>query len=91
MCIWVDIQRGRGRHAAFTLLELLVAIGISSILLALLLPAVQSLRESSRVAHCQSNLKQLALASHQYESTHRTFPSGGWGYQWQGFPDIQGH
>lgn len=91
MCVPLRSHRVQSSRWAFTLLELLVAVAISGILLAILLPAVQQARESSRVAQCQSNLKQLALASLQHESTHRALPSGGWGYQWQGFSDIQGH
>lgn len=60
----------------FTLVELLVVIGIIGILVALFLPAVQQSRESARRAQCTNQLKQLALAAHQYEATHRSLPSG---------------
>jgi prepilin-type N-terminal cleavage/methylation domain-containing protein/prepilin-type processing-associated H-X9-DG protein len=64
------------RRGAFTLVELLVVIAIIGLLIALVLPAVQAAREAARRAHCINNLKQLALAAHQYHDAHRTFPPG---------------
>jgi len=60
----------------FTLIELLVVIAIIAVLIALLLPAVQAAREAARRAQCVNNLKQMALAAHNYESSQGTFPMG---------------
>ncbi|QDU57561.1 DUF1559 family PulG-like putative transporter [Aeoliella mucimassa] len=82
----MDRRRGNDLRG-FTLVELLVVIAIIGILVALLLPAVQSAREAARRIQCSNQVKQLALGCLLHMDTHGALPSGGWDYDWTGDPD----
>jgi prepilin-type N-terminal cleavage/methylation domain-containing protein/prepilin-type processing-associated H-X9-DG protein len=78
----------RSRRAGFTLVELLVVITIIAILIGLLMPAVESVRESGRRTQCMNSVKQMAMACLNHESKNGFYPTGGWGWTYAGDPNL---
>src|SRR4029079_12465682 len=77
----------RSTRSAVTLIALLVVIAIIALLMALLLPAIQKVREAANKMICASNLRQIAIASHNYHADYQKLPPAGW---YQDFPGSTG-
>jgi hypothetical protein len=86
--IFCRCHHGNGaRRQGWTLLELIISIGIIGLLLQLLFPAIQAAREAARQMQCTSHLRQIGLATLQYEQLQGHYPSAGWHFTWVGEPE----
>lgn len=78
------------RRSGFSLVELLIAISLVTAMTAILLPAIQSARESARMTGCRSNIAQLSKGMIEHETFHGYFPSAGWSPEWLGVAERSG-
>ncbi len=88
----VNINERASQRSGFTLVEILIVVGIIGLLVALLLPAINSVRQSARLRECQSNLRQLGVALYNFETTNEHLPQDGlndWGYGAFILPQIE--
>ncbi|MCE9552298.1 MAG: DUF1559 domain-containing protein [Planctomycetes bacterium] len=83
----IRVRQAAIPRSGMSLVEVLVVVGVVAILMALMLVAIQSVRESARRAQCASNLRQIALGCITHEQYRGHYPTGGWGHAWVGIPD----